>query len=194
MDRPPGNDYELELRDYPGVVWRRRVLILVVVLVAVTVVVALSFVQAPVYSATAELELPAATADLASATESTTSSTDLATAMVRLQSDAVAGRVRRVLGSAPPMTASVIPDTSIIRVTVESSDRRQAATAADTYAREYLADRKARALDGVNDALVRMQPRLAEAEARWNVLLDEFELDDLKRGAHRQPGARAEAS
>ena len=178
---------ELELRDYLRVVWGRRRVVLGVTAATITAALAISLAQAPVYRATSELELPAGTAV---ATAEGKSVSDVETALFRLRSDAITGRVHAVLGSAPPVTAASVPGTPVLRVTVESSDPKLAARAADTYAVEFLADRRARALAKVDEALARVEPRLADAEARHAALWKEIE--DPPAGSRELRRARLE--
>jgi uncharacterized protein involved in exopolysaccharide biosynthesis len=155
------DDRQLELRDYLAVLVRRKWLIGATTLVFVALTLVFSLLQDPVYRAVAEFELPAATAP-----ELPEGASDVAMAVARLQSDEIATRARDGLGAAPRVKAVPLARTQIIQVQVESGDPNLAARAANSYATEYLADRKDKARARVDEALIVVQPRLEAAKRR----------------------------
>jgi len=165
-----GGDGELELRDYLGVLWRRKKFVFLSVFLLVATALGLSYAQTPVYRATSQFELPAVTAALASAPGGGKGASEVATAMVQIKSEEIAQKVKAVLGPTPSPTAENLPATNLIDVTVESTDAALAARAADLYPTEFLEQRKQAALKQVNDTLGPVVPRHEGALARENAI------------------------
>ncbi len=171
-----GNSSELALRDYLGVLKRRKKIVLLTAGVLVGVVLVASFLQEPVYASSARLLLQPKQSE-SPFDANTGARTDpvraLATDIEVLKSQRVEAEVRRRLGSAPGVTAAAVGQTDVVRVTAESTDPKRAADVANAYASAYIDVRRQQAVDGLLAAGEEIQARLSELQQEIRALDDQ---------------------
>lgn len=176
------NDAELELRDYLGVLWRRKKFILLAVLLLVTAALGLSYIQTPVYQATAEF-FPSTTTNadgVPSSGGSSSKGNDPGSQAVGLiQGPLIRQRVSDQLGNAPKVAAVASPPS--VQVKAESTDPKEAAAVADAYVKQYIEFRRSQDLDGINKAIAQIQPRYDANQRR---------VDEINRQLAANPLAR----
>ena len=158
---------ELELRDYLRVLVRRKMVVILTVAVLVGISVLLSFLQAPVYQSTARLLLRTSASE--SPFDPATgirldSDRTLSTEIEVLKSEQVEAEVRRQLGSAPPVLASVLGKTDIVTVSAQSTDPKKAADAANAYAVAYVNLKRKQVVDGLLTAGKEIQDHLSDLD------------------------------
>ncbi|HEX7277948.1 MAG TPA: polysaccharide biosynthesis tyrosine autokinase [Acidimicrobiales bacterium] len=154
---------ELELRDYLAVLKHRKLIVMLTVGVVVGASLLYSYVQEPVYAASARLLLQ---------TKQSESPFDpgsgayidparaLATNIEVLKSQLVETEVRKRLGFSTGVTATPVGQTDVVQVTVESTDPKRAAEAANAYAEAYVDVRRKQAVDGLLAAGKEIQDKI----------------------------------
>ncbi len=158
---------DFELRDYLRVVRRRKAPIIIVTFFVVVVALAASYVQTPVYSATAQVLLQARTteflfdpsggirADPARAVQDE---------ILIIKSEPVRAEVRAKLGSAPPVSAGPVGQTNAINVTAESTVPAQAAAVANAYVASYVDYRRKQVIDDTLAAGAQIQSKVTDLQ------------------------------
>jgi non-specific protein-tyrosine kinase len=167
---------ELDLRDYLGALKRRKAVVLITVGVLVGLVLVSSFVQESVYSASAELLLQPKQSESpfdANTGARIDPARALATDIEVLESQLVQAEVRRRLGSAPPVSASPVGQTDVVRVTAEHADPKRAAEVANTYAAAYIDVRRQQTVDGLLAAGEEIQERVTDLQQQIRGLDDQ---------------------
>ncbi len=168
---------ELELRDYLRVLRRRRKIVLLTVAVVVGAALLASYVQEPVYAASARLVVRDNQSE-SPFDPNTGARSDparrLATEIEILKSQLVKAAVRDELGSAPSITASPVGQTDVIQVTAESSDPKRAVLVADTYAAAYIEVRRQQVVDGLLAAGEQIQDRISTLQQQITALDDQL--------------------
>ena len=167
---------ELELRDYIGVLKRRKRIVLLVVGAFVGAALLASYLQEPVYAASARLLLQSKQSESpfdANTGVRVDPVRALATDIEVLKSQGVEAEVRRRLGSAPPVSASPVGQTDVVRVTAESTDPERAAEVANAYAEAYIDVRRQQAVDGLLAAGQEIQDRLSDLQQQIRGLDDQ---------------------
>jgi non-specific protein-tyrosine kinase len=158
---------ELELRDYLRVLSRRKMVVILTVAVLVGISLLLSFLQEPVYQATARLLLRTSASespfDASTGIRLDTDRT-LSTEIEVLKSEQVQAEVRRQLGSAPPVLANVLGKTDIVTVSAQSTDPKKAADAANAYAVAYVDLKRKQVVDGLLTAGKEIQAHLSDLD------------------------------
>jgi non-specific protein-tyrosine kinase len=143
-------DGELELRDYLLVLRRRRAIVVLTVAVVVVVACVLSYIQTPVYAATAKLRIePRAGISVFDTTsgQANGSALFIPTEIEVLQGEPVQDIVKRDLGSAPPVSVRQVGTTAVVQIVAESTDRQLAAKVANAYATAYIEHRRQQGID-----------------------------------------------
>ena len=171
-----GLSSELALRDYLGVLKRRKRIVLLTTGVLVGVVLLASFLQESVYASSARLLLQPKQSE--SPFDANTGARidpvrAQATDIEVLKSQRVEAEVRRRLGSAPRVTAAPVGQTDVVRVTAESTDPERAAEVANAYASAYIDVRRQQAVDGLLAAGEEIQARLGELQQEIRALDDQ---------------------
>lgn len=199
---------EPSLRDYLSVLRRRKGVVLLVVLLVVVPTLVLSLLQTPQYAGQAELLLQARNSEsLFDPTKVVQANPDreVQNEIRLIESQPVRDAVRAVLGTAPKVSASPVPQTDLIRVTARSPDPKRAAAVANTYATSYIDYRRKQAVDDVLEASKQVQTKindlqkqvdaapggpqkdsLVQAQALFKQKLDQLQVD----GALKQGGAQ----
>lgn len=156
-ESPPGT----LLRDFVGGIRARKRLVVGAVLLALLPTLVLSLLQTPLYAGRAEVLLGRGGADAG-----TNPSRQIRSEIRILESRAVRARVAQQVASPPEVSGEPVAGTDLIRVTVKSTDPRQAAVAANAYARAYIEHRRQQAVDDVLAASQQVQARIADVERR----------------------------
>ena len=158
---------DFELRDYLRVLRRRKRPIILVTFFVVVIALAASYVQTPVYGATAQVLLQARTteflfdpsggirADPARAVQDE---------ILVIESEPVRGVVRQAIGAAPPVSASPVGQTNAINVTAESTQPGRAALVANTYVTAYVEYRRRQVVDDTLAAGEQIQAKITDLQ------------------------------
>jgi capsular exopolysaccharide synthesis family protein len=160
-------------RDYLRVLRSRRYIVLFAVLIITGSAIAVSVVQTPVYSASAQVLLKPANADTVfnPATGQVTDPTRaIETEVQLLEGQPIRDAVRAELGHAPPVKSSVIGQTNVIRVTVDDTDAKAAAALANSYARHYVDYRRNQVVDAMLAAGQQVQTKIADLQTQIDAL------------------------
>ena len=159
-------------RTYLQVVRRRFPWVLAVVVLAVVVSVALGEVQAKKYIASAQLLVqPAGSASsLSSGNQQTISPTDMVTELQLLTSAPVLTKATTQLGFAPSITGSEVGQTDVLLVSATASTPALAARAANTYARDFVAQERTTAIDALVEGEKQYQTQINDLNSQITTL------------------------
>jgi polysaccharide biosynthesis transport protein len=125
--------------DSVGVLWRRKLLIILVLLVAVGATFGIDKSRTKQYQSTATLYFLAQGVSASSGASTELSAQQLATDVELVQSAPVQKAVSNTLGvPAPPVSVALVGTTQIADLTVQSTDPAFAARAANAYATAYI--------------------------------------------------------
>ena len=125
--------------DSVRVLWRRKLLIVLVLLVAVGATVGIDKHRTKQYQSTATLYFLAQGVSTGSGASTALSAQQLATDVELVQSTPVQIAVSKTLGvPAPPVSVTLVGTTQIADLTVQSTDPKFAAKAANAYATAYI--------------------------------------------------------
>jgi capsular exopolysaccharide synthesis family protein len=174
---------EFGLRDYLGVLKRRKrpVVATVVTLVGLTLV--LSLLQTPMYAAEAKVVLRQDSGDSVFS-QSGNGVVDPArvvqTEMEMLQSKPVEDKVRDTIGSAPKVSVRPVPQADVIIVRATSKIAERAATVANTYAQAYVDVRRERAINDLVAAAKQIQGTISDLQRQIDQAPDEQQRSRLR--------------
>jgi polysaccharide biosynthesis transport protein len=151
----------LEPRDYLRVLRRRRWTIVAGVLGVVCASLVFSFLQTPVYSASTRVLLRPSVSVFDASAQRAVSPVLVQTEMQLIESQQVRALVGERLGrEAPKISASAIGDTSIVEVTAESTDAKEAPRIADAYVDAYIQFNQTQTTDAIVESSKEIQGRL----------------------------------
>ncbi len=170
---PTQDDSQFELRDYFWVLRRRRSVIVVATLVVVAAALAASFLQTPVYEATAEVLLqPRSTESLFDPTtgERRDPTRTVQTEIQVLKSQPVVDAVKQQLGAAPRVSVAPVGQTDVIHVKALNTDPHQAAAVANAYADAYIDFRRKQAVADLLAAGKEIQRKVADLQKQIDAL------------------------
>lgn len=180
----PSEDDELELRDYLVVLRRRWVTVVATVVATVVVALAVSFLQTPVYEASATLLLRSLGSEQIFAPESQTQAragdSDVLTEIGVMESRSVRQAVAEELGRPVEVSIQADGDTDLVTISAESTEPAEAAQVANTYAEVYITTRRQQLVADLQTAIDQVQAKVTEIEGQ---------LDDVD-----QPLARLDAA
>ena len=130
---------EMTLRDYASVVWRRKWLVILPMLLTGLVAAALSMAQTPMYRASADVlvRLPP-TANSLGSTGAVMSPRLVENEFETASGSELQSQVRTIVGSEPTLSVSSNEDSDVFTFTATSSNAKNAAFAANTYAEQYI--------------------------------------------------------
>jgi polysaccharide biosynthesis transport protein len=177
---------DFELRDYLRVLRRRKVSIVLVMFFVVVVALCASYVQTPVYSATAQVLLQARSTEFLfdpSGAFRANPTRAVQDEILVLTSEPVRAAVRERIGSAPPVSASAVGQTSAIDVSAESTDPAQAAAVANAYVNAYIEYRRNQVIDDTLAAGEHIQAKITDLQRQI----------DAATGPQRETLAQAQA-
>ena len=180
-------DGELELRDYLRVLRRRRAIVALTVAVVVGAALVVSFIQTPVYAASAKLRIePRAGVSVFDTTtgQATGSALFIPTEIEVLLGQPVQEIVRAELGSAPRVSVRQVGTTAVVQITAENTDKELAAKVANAYATAYRDHRRQQGLDESQDAQEEVQTKIADIQD---------DIDDLAAEIAASPGTNTDS-
>ena len=129
----------MTLRDYAAVVWRRKWLVILPMLLTGLVAAGLTLAQTSMYRASADVlvRLPPTATSLGS------TGAVLNPRLVENEFETASGstlrsQVRAIVGAEPTLTVTSSEDSDVFTFTATSSNASNAATAANTYAEQYI--------------------------------------------------------
>lgn len=178
----PSEAYALPLMDYAAMVWRRRVLVVLIVAAMTVPAVVLSRAQTPLYEASGDLLLSQQQLDAdfnISAGDLTDRQMD---AQVRILLGVEVAAVAEQNGARSPVTASALTLSNAILIRAQDSDPRRAAKSVNTFAEAFIEVRRQQVRDTLDAAARQLQRRIDLLEKRIDPLLKQI------RGA--APGER----
>ena len=158
---------DFELRDYLKVLKRRKAPVILVAFFVVVVALCASYVQTPVYAATAQVLLQARSteflfdpsggirADPARAVQDE---------ILVIKSEPVRAAVRGSIGSARKVSAEPVSQTNAIDVTAESTNPAEAAATANAYVTAYVEYRRKQVIDDTLAAAEEIQRKIADLQ------------------------------
>lgn len=131
-----GESSELELSNYLAVLWRHKVIILVMMLLGAVVAYQASSGGDTTYRSRSEVLLQQSQTEIAlspSQGNSSESRSRIPTAIEVMQSRSVTDAVKEELGYAPKITITQIQDTDLVSVSAQATSAKKAQTDAQTY-------------------------------------------------------------
>ena len=158
---------DFELRDYLKVLRRRKRPIVVVTFLVVVVALFTSYVQTPVYSATAQVLLQARSTEFLfdpSGGIRADPTRAVQDEILVLESEPVRAMVRERLGSAPPVSAGPVGQTNAINVSAESTDPVAAPAVANAYVTAYIEYRRKQVVDDTLAAGEQIQTKITDLQ------------------------------
>jgi non-specific protein-tyrosine kinase len=175
----------MEIRDFFGILWRRKLVILTTLVTAVAIAALLSFLTKPVYSAFATIRIlsgPSLLSDnsnvnVTQAERTLNTYSIIATSKTILESVIKTLNLKtddRKLRNAVKVLA--VKDTELIQLEVEDGDPAQAAAIANGIARALIEDQQNSAAgqttsDAIQTQLNQIQKELADLRAKYDDLL-----------------------
>ena len=152
------------MRDYAGVVWRRKWLVIVPTLLTAFVAALLTLAQTPMYQASADVlvRLPP-TANSLGSTGSVMSPRLVENEFETASGSTLKSQVRTIVGVEPTLSVASSEESDVFTFTATSSDPDSAAAAANAYAGQYIVlqqnsliaeyDSRTKVLEGQLDAI-----------------------------------------
>jgi len=185
------------LREYAQVLWRKKVIVLVVAAVVVVGTLGYCVLTKPTYEGTASVLLePAISQTLIQANNPTsiTATPDVPDGIQVIESANVASLVHKTIPGAPSVTATQVGTTDVVQVSVRSKDPHAAAAAANQYAKSYIHYEQQQTIDTFSSAQAQLQNKvntvqlaitnlnaqIKAAPAGTNLTPDETQLGDLQ--------------
>ena len=172
-----------ELREYLKVLRRRKGIIVLALLTVVGAALGVSFMQTPVYQASAELLLQSkSTASLFGLGGSSAGdqARSVATQIQVIQTAPIRAEVRKRIGIAPPLSVAQVEATDVIRLTATSTKPRIAAVVPNTYAQAYIDLRRSQNLEDLAAVAQQVQGKVNDLQKQIDAL--------------PQPGAKVDPS
>jgi receptor protein-tyrosine kinase len=155
---------QLDLRDYLGVVQRRKLIIVLCVVGVVAGALTVSLLQTPVYQASADMVFETGSANAILAPRSVVAGAQVATEIQVMQSSSVRQAVAQELGYAPNVSVTPVGETQVVRISAKSTDPRQAAEVANVYAETYISTRREQLVAELLAAGEQVQAKVDEFE------------------------------
>jgi uncharacterized protein involved in exopolysaccharide biosynthesis len=185
------------LREYAQLLWRKRVIVLVVAAICVVGTLGYCLVVKPTYQATASvlLEPPISqTLIQANFPTSVTAVPNVPDGIEIIESANVAATVDKTIPGAPSVTATQVGTTDVVQVSVRSKNPHQATVAANAYAKAYIHYEQQQTVatftsaqaqlqnkvNTVNLAISNLNAQIKAAPAGTNLTPDETQLGDLQ--------------
>jgi polysaccharide biosynthesis transport protein len=163
---------EQELRDYLHVLRRRKAVIALGIIVVVGAALVASYLQTPVYRASAELLLQPLTSETLfnPSTGQPTSLNEVSTEIQIVESRPVQDKVRSLLGAAPAISVGPVGQTNVISVSAESTIPGQAAAVANAYANAYIDFRRTQTVNDLLAAAAQIQTKVTDLQKQIDPL------------------------
>jgi len=172
---------EMTLRDYGGVVARRKWVVIAAVLICTVIAVGITSTQTPVYSASSEvLVQPRGQDGLFESQIINLNARAIDTEIQVIEGEAVRSRVQQNLGlDGPPSSAnaSAVGQTDVISIATRATNASNAAAVANAYASAYIEVRREQAVNELLAASAEVQTAIDDLQAQIDALDD----DDPRR-------------
>ena len=159
--------HQPELGDYLRVLRRRKRPLLLVMAAVVGLALAASFLQTPVYAATAEVLLQRSNTETLfdpNTGQPNDPQREVQTQIRVVSSEPVVKAVREKLGYSANISASSAGQTDVLRLRAENTAPRKAAAIANAYADAYIEVRRSQAVDDVLNAVKQMQNTISDLQ------------------------------
>ncbi|MBX3285577.1 MAG: polysaccharide biosynthesis tyrosine autokinase [Actinobacteria bacterium] len=177
--KPPRS--ELDLRDYVGVIRRRKWEVIIITAVVVVLAIGISLAQTRIYEAKATLvlETPVAGSAVGSNTapDSAVTPAQVETEAEIMRSVPIGRAVKEQLGYAPDVDIETVEETPAVFVVSRNTDPARAAREANDFANTYVKVRQATITAAIDNAIkdVRAQIQNLDGEvAGYKVRIDEI--------------------
>jgi polysaccharide biosynthesis transport protein len=149
------------LHSYALIVRRRKWWVAGLALAGLTVSLALSFAEPSEYTATAQVLVQQASDNGAlGSTQQTVTPTQVQTILLLVTSTPVRQAVKRMLGSAPTVTATEVAQTDVIAITATNADPAQAARIANKYAEAFVKNQQTVAVNSMTAAEAQLRAQI----------------------------------
>ncbi len=187
---------ELDLRDYLRVLRRRRLVIFMSIVVVVGAALGASFLQTPVYKASADVLLqPRTTESLFD--PQTGQRNDPARAVDTeiqvIDSQPVQKAVRDKLGVVPPVSVAGLGQTDVIRITATSTVPARAARTANAYASSYIDFKRTQAVDDILAASQQVQGKIDDLQHQIDAISNQIASSPQRPVAEQNLGGSRDA-
>ena len=164
---------ELDLRDYLQVLQRRKGVIALSIVIVVAAALAASFLQTPLYKASADVLLqPRATESLfdPQTGQRNDPARQVDTEVQVIKSQPVEKAVQQKLGSAPAVSVGGIGQTDVIRITATNTVPHQASDVANAYASAYVDFKRNQAVNDILAASQEIQNKINDLQKQIDTI------------------------
>jgi polysaccharide biosynthesis transport protein len=172
----------MTLRDYGAVIWRRKWLVIVPLVLTTLVATVLSLSQTNMYRATAEVlvrEPPRASSIGESGVVLNPRTVE--NELSRAQGSEIRAATRAIVGDEPGLSVKAKSLSDVFRFTGTSSSAELAARAANTYAEQYIEDRRGALLVEYATRIAVLDQRIVEIDAELAAGVGDPELQQDQR-------------
>ena len=186
------NDNELDLRDYLGIIRKRKLLIAATAIAVMAIVISLTLLQTPVYRSGADVLLQARTSEQLlqqGSGRQDAAQTIVNTEIEVMKSRSVLDAVEKELGFRPAVAIAGRGETYVVAVTATSTDPDQAAEIANAYAETYVRVRREGQVNDLLAASEQVQAQLTGLDAETAALDERVKAIDFAIAA--APNERA---
>ena len=186
------NDNELDLRDYLGIIRKRKLLIAATAIAVMAIVISLTLLQTPVYRSGADVLLQARTSEQLlqqGSGRQDAAQTIVNTEIEVMKSRSVLDAVEKELGFRPAVAIAGRGETYVVAVTATSTDPDQAAEIANAYAETYVRVRREGQVNDLLAASEQVQEQLTGLDAETAALDERVKAIDFAIAA--APNERA---
>ncbi|HEY3841900.1 MAG TPA: polysaccharide biosynthesis tyrosine autokinase [Acidimicrobiales bacterium] len=156
------------LREYLQILRRRRWIIILTTLVFLAVAIGYGEISTPVYQGTAQLLItPQLSTTLLEASNSNiTVGVDVPTSTQIIESQSVSNYVKRSIPNAPDVAVAQVGITDVVTVSVQSTNAKLAAQAANAYANAYIHVEQSQAISQLTSAAQVVQTNINALNAQ----------------------------
>ena len=172
---------EMTLRDYAGVVGRRKWMVIAAVLLCTVIAVGLTATQTPIYSASSEvLVQPRGQDGLFESQVVNLNARAIDTEIQVIEGEAVRSRVQQKLDletEPPSANATAVGQTDVISIAVRDPNASNSAVYANSYATAYIEMRREQAVNELLAASTEVQRAIDDLQAQ----IDDLAEDDPRR-------------
>jgi capsular exopolysaccharide synthesis family protein len=161
------------LRDYLRVLRRRKSAIILSVAVVLGVSLIASYLQTPLYAATAKLLLqPRTTQSIFSSNSQVNAdpTRSVRTEIEVIRTEPVQNLVRRKIGNAPRVEVSPVGQTDLVTIRAQGTDAKRTAVVANAYATSYVDFRRKQAVDDLSAAAEELQTKITDIQQQIDSL------------------------
>jgi capsular exopolysaccharide synthesis family protein len=161
---------ELDPRDYLRILRRRKRVVAAVVVVVVGATLAFSYLQTPVYRASAEVLLQPTSDPFSQSSGQPLDVNQVQTEIQVVTSQPVQDKVRSQLGSAPAISAVPVGQTDVIDIRADNTSAARAAQVANAYANAYIDVRRTQQVDNLLAAAAQIKAKVADLQKQIDFL------------------------